>query len=306
MPHRNRGALRGLSLAAVVLAGCSTGSPAPVDDAGALDGAAADGGDSGAGASGARTLASCSTSIADDAPAFFKSYFRCVTITSTTDATTITTDALPPHPSNYYGPTSPNYEPFDTSRGPTYRANPNLLTATRASITIPRTPVARGVTITPALIDGVVGSAAEEYPLGAVGVALDSVPLFNPLARPGDDIEEEKFTFDRYNAHPTGTGAYHYHTTSIGPLEILSSLGIAGVELYGIMCDGTVVLGCTELDASSPDFSALDAQGGHISDVKDGQGTVHFASRYHTHVCPSNAAGRRFTPEIQFYSTCTR
>jgi hypothetical protein len=75
-----------------------------------------------------------------------------------------------------------------------------------------------------------------------------------------------------------------------------------GLEVYGMMCDGTLVLGCTELDGTTADTASLDAQGGHVADVKDAAGTVHFAQRYHTHVC---ATGRRFTPEIQYYATCT-
>jgi hypothetical protein len=300
-------ALAGVALGAALVtapSACSSSDAAPGAGAG-TDAGTGTGADA-ASAAGLRTLSSCTTDISADAPAFFRTYFRCVTITATADAVTITTDGLPPHKSNYWGPTSPNYEPFDTSRGAAYHANPNLLQATHTSFTVPLAPVARGVTVTQALVDGVVGTAPQEYSLGPVGVALDSVLMFNPLAAPGDDIEQEKYTFDGYDAHPTQTGAYHYHAASKGPLEVLTVAGTTNVELYGIMCDGTVVLGCTELDGSAPDFTSLDAQGGHVGDVKDGQGTVHFAGRYHTHICPSVAGARRFTPEIQYYSTCTR
>jgi hypothetical protein len=135
-----------------------------------------------------------------------------------------------------------------------------------------------------------VGTTPQEYGMGPAGIALDSVLLFNPLAAPGDDIEKEKFTFDDYDAHPAPDGAYHYHTTSKGPLEVTG-----GLEVYGMMCDGTLVLGCTELDGTTADTAS-------VADVKDAAGTVHFAQRYHTHVC---ATGRRFTPEIQYYATCT-
>ena len=79
---------------------------------------------------------------------------------------------------------------------------------------------------------------------------------------------------------------------------------MTGVELYGVLCDGTLVLGCTELDGSSPQ-GALDAQGGHVSDIGDGT-TVYFASRYHTHVCADAAHGHPFTPEVHFYQKCTK
>ena len=237
-------------------------------------------------------------------PRFFAAYFKCVTISTTADAIVITSRGLPPHPSYYWGEGDPNFAAFDTSRGSDYLPNPNKLREKSLRVSIPSAPVAKGLTITSAMVDGVVGTSAEEYSLGPVGIALDSVAIFNPLAAPGDDIEKERFTFDDYSAHPSPDGAYHYHTTSKGPLEVLASIGAtSGVELYGVMCDGTFVLGCTELDASSPDLTALDAQGGHVHDLKDASGTVHFTARYHVHVCPSKG-GRKYTPEIQWYSTC--
>ncbi|MGZ3417430.1 MAG: YHYH protein [Polyangiales bacterium] len=250
--------------------------------------------------SGARTLESCTTSIAADAPAFFATYFKCVTITTTADAIVIESQGLPPHLSYYYGAGSPNFAPFDTSRGSEYMPNPNKLKQKSLRVSVPKVPKSKGLTVTAAMVDGVVGTNGDEYSLGPVGIALDSVAIFNPLAAPGDDIEKEKFTFDDYSAHPAPDGTYHYHTASKGPLEVMTAIGKTG-ELYGVMCDGTIVLGCTELDGSDP--GTLDAQGGHVGDVKDAS-TTHFTGRYHVHVCPTKTGGRRFTPEIQYYSTC--
>ncbi len=273
------------------------------DDDGVTIDAGADGGGGGdAATSNARTIQNCATSVAAGVPAFYRTYFRCVTITTATGGgVTIETMSLPPHLSYYYGVGHTNYAPFDTSRGAMYQPNPNQIVSRTVRVTIPAAPVAKGIPITAGLVDGVASNNSDEYPLGAAGVALDSVPLFNPLAAPGMNIENEKYTFDDFNAHPAPDGTYHYHTASKGPLEILAP---SSVELYGIMCDGTLVLGCTELDGSAP-AAGLDAQGGHVGDVSDGT-TVHFAGRYHVHVCPSSATGRRFTPEIQYYTTCTR
>ncbi len=251
---------------------------------------------------GERTLDNCTTSVAEDAPAFFRQFFKCVTVTTTGTGVRISTQSLPPHRSAYYGASSPNYEAFDTSRGSPYRANPNSIQSKSVSFTLPNTPAARGLTVTSGLVDGVVGTSSNEYPMGPAGVALDSVALFNPLAAPGDDIEQEKYTFDGYNAHPTQDGTYHYHTTSPGPLEVLDAVGSGALELYGIMCDGTVVLGCKELDGTAAP-SSLDAQGGHVHDLADGRGTTYFAARYHVHVCDT---GRKYTPEIQYYGTCAK
>jgi hypothetical protein len=71
------------------------------------------------------------------------------------------------------------------------------------------------------------------------------------------------------------------------------------------MCDGTVVLGCSELDGSKPDTLGADAQNGHVTDMKDAAGTLHFAGRYHTHVCPALFPAHVYMPEIQFYQACT-
>ena len=268
--------------------------------------------DTATGASGELTLDNCPTQIADDAPEFFRRYFRCVTISVTATDVIISTNGLPPHRSNYYDDTSPNHEPFDTSRGAQYRANPNRVREHNVAFMIPLTPVSRGLTVTADLVDGQVNTNNSEYPMGAAGVALDSVVIFNPMAAPGDDIENEKYTFDAYNAHPPPNGMYHYHTVSKGPLEVLVRNGVSATstpgsgspEVYGIMCDGTVVLGCTELDGSELDNASLDAQGGHRHDLSDGDGAVLLTDRYHTHLCEAGA--RKFTPEIQYYDNCER
>jgi hypothetical protein len=218
-------------------------------------------------------------------------YYRCVT----TAADKITTVDLPPHDSNYYATSNANHVDFDTSRGSAYHANPNVLSAKSITFTFPESPVSRGLAITSAMVDGVVGTDANEYALGPVGIAIDSVALFNPLAAPGDDIETEKYTFDDYSGHPAPDGTYHYHADSKGPLEI------SPVGFYGVMCDGTVVLGCDEIDGTTPAASDLDAQGGHVGDITDAHGAL-FTARYHTHICP--ATGRKYTPEIQYYTTC--
>lgn len=259
------------------------------------------------------TLASCTTSVASAAPDFFKNYFKCVTVTDGSTTSTVRTDDLPPHRSYYYGSSHPNYEDFDYSRGGEYAPNPNAIAEQDITIVIPDNPTAKGLTITDALVDGTVGTSDEEYPLGPAGVALDGVAIFNPLAAPGDDIAEERFVFDSYDAHPTENDTYHYHTASPGPLEVLAALGLttsttpgsATIELYGIMCDGTVILGCTELNGATPASSDFDAQNGHVHDLTDDDGEVIFSSRYHTHLCPTLYTSHLYTPEIQYYEDCT-
>lgn len=265
-----------------------------------------------ASASGGLTLDNCTTDIADDVPAFFATFFRCVTITTDGDAVTITSDGLPPHTSPYYDPDDPNWVAFD-DRGGQWQQNPNQLTVQDMAFVISLDPVARGLTIDEDLVDKQAGTAQSEYGgMGVIpGVSLDGVALFHGVAAPGDDIEQEKYTFDTWEGHPQNTGMYHHHSATPAPLAVLEHLGIttshtpgeAEIELFGVMCDGVPVLGCTELDGSTPDSSDFDAQNGHVHDLVGEDGTVYFSGRYHTHLC-EGVYEHEFAPEIQYYEGC--
>jgi hypothetical protein len=168
-------------------------------------------------------------------------------------------------------------------------------------------PVAKGITIDATLVDNTMDTSDEEYDGGGQGIALNGVLAFAAMAAPGDDLADEQYTFDLYEGHPAGT-AYHYHFNTFGPLEVLvdrgysdsSKIGEGSVELYALMCDGTVVLGCTELDGSVPNDSDFDAQNGHVHDMSDATG-VQLIDRYHTHVCDSLWPDYPFFPEIAYY-----
>ncbi len=238
------------------------------------------------------TLETCTTTVSGDVPEPYRSLFRCVEMSVDGADLLITLSGLPPHPSYYYGTGSPNYVPWD-SRGGAYSPNPNKLVRATTKIAVPLTPVARGVTITAGLVDGVVGSSGGEFRQGVAGVALDSVFLFNPLAAPGDDIADEQFTFDPYNAHPAPGGQYHYHRDSPGPVE-------TGGSAIGVMCDGTWVFGCNELDGTVATLTDVDAQNGHVHAIAG------LGDRYHVHICTTSVEHPRpYTPEIQYYDRCT-
>ncbi len=198
---------------------------------------------------------------------------------------------------------------FDTSRGAEYRPNPGLLAEQDVTIRVPLEPTSKGLVVTADMVDTMMNTSQEEYGGGPRGVAIDGVVMFDDQAAPGDDINEEFFTFDSYFGHPAGD-MYHYHTSSGGPLEVLESIGLttnpnpgeSPIEFYGIMCDGTLVLGCNELDGNAPD-DALDAQNGHEHDIIDDEGETHFTNRYHTHICVGTY-DHIFNPEIQFYRDC--
>ena len=77
------------------------------------------------------------------------------------------------------------------------------------------------------------------------------------------------------------------------------------------MCDGTIIMGCTELDGTTPQRIDWDAQNGHIHDLIDETGTVVLDNRYHTHICYQTITQNdtdnngyeehEFTPESSYY-----
>ncbi len=295
--------------AALLILGCG-------DDENSHEVGSSGGGGAGSGGSGAaggagtgrRTLDNCATNIDADVPAFYATYFHCVDISMDGANVVIRSIDLPPHQSAYYDASDANYLEWDTAGGNMKIPGPINIEQQDIILTILPDPVAKGITIDGTLVDGMLMTSNEELPVGAAGIALDSVAYFSGAAAMGMNIADEAGTFDRYEAHHA-MGAYHYHGQTPGPLEVMERAGLidtttpgaASIELYAIMCDGTVVLGCTELDGSTPELSGADAQGGHVHDITDGTMT-HFAGRYHTHVCPGTGAD--FSPEIQYYDSC--
>jgi len=269
-------------------------------------------------------LDNCITDIADDVPVFFQKYFHCVTakLSESENYVNIYFNDLPPYYTWYYEESNPNYTNF-ISQGNGYYKNPGSISEKNFVVSIPINPkIIENHQIAANAVDGVQGTDAYEYPQGTVGVALNGISLFGPLAKSPDIIEDELLSFDLYSGHPAGD-TYHYHTATPGPLEVLSkklpniisntSPGSAEIELYGIMCDGTLVLGCTELDSSIPILSNLDCQNGHSHAIYDENANLLFANRYHTHICydslsESDNTGNgcedhEFTPEVSYYQS---
>jgi hypothetical protein len=257
------------------------------------------------------TLEGCETDIGDGVPVFYATYFRCTDISVEGDVVVISSTNLPPHFSYYYGEGDELFEPFDFDRGDQYRPNPNEIAETAFTLRIPLAPVAAGITIDSGTVNLTAGDGTD-FRMGPAGVALDGVALFNSLAAPGDDIEDEKYTFDSNEGHPQQQGAYHYHAPALGPLRVLEALGLVTghvpgeteIELYGVMCDGTVVMGLVELDGSAVGGD-LDLQAGHSHDITDAGGNLLLEDRYHIHMAPTIGADPRgLTPEAQYYTTC--
>lgn len=194
----------------------------------------------------------CTTSIDSDVPAFIRDNFTCVTARVDGSNIVITTKDLPPHASYYYGSGHSLYEALPSGK----TANPNSIQEQNIVLTIPLNPT--------------VSSSTTDSSLGAVGVAINSVAIFNNQAAPGDTLADEIKTFDGGNGHPQNSGMYHYH---IEPTKITSD----DSKLIGVLLDGFPVYGKKDEDGSTP--SDLDAAHGHT------HATSHFpAGLYHYHV----------------------
>lgn len=307
----------------LILLACSGGSSdsAPATKTTGTDTDAGTGTDTGPNAdtvtaNGLRTLDSCVTSIDSDVPAFFATFFRCVTITRDGDSTLFQANGLPPHKSPYYPSDDPNWEEFDTSTG--HFPNPSELSEQSLLLRVVDDPVSRGLAITTDLVDGEAGGTDEyhtERTDGTSGMGLDGVAFFTGTAAPGDLLTEEEQTFDQHSGHPQDTGVYHHHGTNAPALAVVAAAGYttstepgsATVEVYGVMCDGTIVLGCPEMDGATPSSSDFDAQNGHVHDLESADGTVWFTERYHIHACGNGTVPvRTYAPEIQYYELCNR
>ena len=279
------------------------------------------------------TLETCDTFVDVNVPFFFQNYFHCVDIhlSESGDYVNLYYNGLAPYESWYYSSDNPNNIEYSPQGQGYFLINNAYIEEMDYVISIPINPIPRDMNweINNIYVDGESNTMGEpgfyEYPMGSVGAALNGVNIFNPCASSPDIIEDEAYSFDLYHGHPAGSsGTYHYHTVSPGPLEVLKYKkpnlvnntvpGSGEIELYGIMCDGTVVMGCKELDGTDIiNSNELDAQHGHVHDIVDENGTVMLENRYHTHMCydelsynDTNGNGyeqHEFTPEISYYET---
>lgn len=160
--------------------------------------------------------------------------------------------SVPDHPSPYFGVGNMQYE----APQPGMQVNPNRIASQSLTLRVPAQPQVTG---------------ASDTPLGAMGVAINGVVLFNQYAAGRSPLDSEIPSFDRYNGHPQQTGTYHYH---IEPVYLTAQ---GSGRLVGVLLDGFPVYGTRDPDGSAP--SGLDACNGHV------HATPEFASGvYHYHV----------------------
>lgn len=113
--------------------------------------------------------------------------------------------------------------------------------------------------------------------LGAIGISVTGVPIFNDQEGNNRPIEEEIVdSFDYAGAH-NGPSGYHYHIESSDVPEN-TMLSFDDEKLIGIMMDGFLLYGRREMDGSYP--TDLDESGGHYGATQHSNGEEF----YHYHI----------------------
>ena len=100
---------------------------------------------------------------------------------------------------------------------------------------------------------------------GAIAVAVNGVPIFNPIKNDGITDTYIAGELDDFGGHCGRADDYHYH---IAPLFLVDAVGVANPIGYGL--DGYPLYGTAEIDGTA--VTGLDAFNGHT-----------FQGKYHYH-----------------------
>ena len=182
---------------------------------------------------------------------------NAVSVVVNNDNLVISSKNLPDHKSAYYAKNHPLYESYEEPNNTSFRLNPNGISEQDIVMTIPRFPK--------------VDNTHESTPMGPMGIAINSVAIYNQMAAPGDDILEELNTFDQYEGHPAPGDDYHYH---IEPTWLTSTLG--DESFIGLLLDGFPVYGPVE-NGTRLTNDNLDDYHGHIHSTEEfPEGIYHY------------------------------
>jgi hypothetical protein len=183
-------------------------------------------------------------------PLMYQQFKSAVTVTVSGASVILTSKGVPDHTSPYWGVGNALYEAPQEGM----QVNPNLIVSQNFVLRVPLSPAA---------------ATPSDTPLGAIGMALNGVALFNQYAAGRQPLTFEILSFDRYNGHPQQTGVYHYH---LNPVSITS--GNPG-GLVGVLLDGFPVYGLQETTGGTP--TGLDACNGHTHATPEfPQGIYHY------------------------------
>lgn len=208
-----------------------------------------------------------SQSSAADISVLASKFYHTDAVTFTFDETwvTITSNDLPDHVSVYYPESDPLYENYSKDDDADFTKNPGEIASQNLVFKVPRYPSE--------------ATSKESTPMGPMGVAINSVAIFNQFAAGDDTLEEEIKTFDQYEGHPA-TDTYHYHTEPVWLTQFRE--GADNEALVGILLDGFPLYGTHENGAEVTNADLDDYHGhfGITEDFPDGIYHYHLTSEY--------------------------
>jgi hypothetical protein len=112
-------------------------------------------------------------------------------------------------------------------------------------------------------------SAKTGFFRGAIALAVDGIPIFNPIKNDGRTDTFLAGELDEYGGHCGRADDYHYH---VPPVFLEKIVGVG--KPIGVALDGYLIYGSAEPDGSPIVPSTLDAFNGH----DDGHGNYHYDS----------------------------
>jgi hypothetical protein len=178
-----------------------------------------------------------------------------LTVTVSGGNVIIKSDGRPHHKSPYWGVGNAMFEAFPAG----HATNPGgIIGVQNYTMTIPAKPAK--------------ANTNEATSLGAIGMALNGVPIFND--REGGNVALNAGTissFDAAGAHPAQAADYHYHVT--GTYTTLND-----ANLIGFLRDGFPIYGRKDMDGTYP--SNLDTFNGHTAATTEfPNGIYHYHTR---------------------------
>jgi hypothetical protein len=180
-----------------------------------------------------------------------------VTISIDGNEVTIESNGMPNHTSPYWENTHPLY--IDRVVGD--HSTPGFINEGSFTVTLPLNPQ--------------IASSSSATGLGAIGIAVSGVPIFNDEEGPNRPFDEPTATGLDYAGAHNGPSGYHYHLEAFDVPEN-TTLSYDDEQLVGIMADGFLLYGRREMDGSYP--TDLDVSGGHygVTPHSDGVEIYHY------------------------------
>ncbi len=190
-------------------------------------------------------------------PAVFEKFNDDLNIYVQGDFVVVESTGIPDHKSPYFGTGHQDFEAYN-GNNPNFHLNPNVIQEQTFVFKLPLNPQ--------------VATTKTSTQLGAIGVSINGVVIFNQYAGPNNQpLTGEIDSFDQYNGHPQQSGEYHYH---LEPLYLTAQKGRS--SLIGFLLDGFPLYGPEE-DGSNVTNADLDQYHGHSHATDEyPNGTYHY------------------------------